>query len=82
MQTTINTQDRTTKKQEKLARRIIRDNDLSDLRSYYAKEKHLSRSGKEYTNLVKRDKNHWIDRSIIAFKEEGNKTILWPVGVK
>jgi hypothetical protein len=71
-----------TKKQEKLAKRIIRDNDLSELSSYYAKENNLSNSGKKYVNLRKTNKNHWANRSIISFKEEGNKTILWPVGVK
>lgn len=81
MQTTINTEI-TTKKQEKLAKRMIRDNDLSELRDYYKKEIRLSRSGKKYTHLVKADKKHCRDNSIIAFKEEGNKTILWPVGVK
>jgi|GEM_PF-4484756 len=81
MQTTINTEI-TTKKQEKLAKRMIRDNDLSELRDYYKKEIRLSRSGKKYTHLVKTNKRYWKDNSIIAFKEEGNKTILWPVGVK
>ena len=47
MQTTINTQNKTTKKQEKLARRMIRDNDLSELRDYYKKETRLSTSGKQ-----------------------------------
>jgi hypothetical protein len=81
MQTTINTEV-TTKKQEKLARRIIRDNDLSELMSFYKKEDNLSRSGKKYTNLAKTNKRYWRGNSIISFKEEGDKTILWPVGVE
>jgi hypothetical protein len=72
----------TTRKQEKIAQRIIKNRYLSKLRGFYKKEDNLSRSGKKYTNLVKANKRYWRDNSIISFKEEENKTILWPVGVK
>ena len=81
MKTTLNIEI-TTKKQEKLARRMIRDNDLSELRGFYKKDSNLSRSGNKYTNLVKTNNRYWRDNSIISFKEEEDKTILWPVGVK
>ena len=76
------TQPNITKKEMKIAKRIKRDSDLSELKSYYGKKKTVSKCDKEYINLVKRNKRTWTDNSIISFAQDGDKVILWPIGVK
>lgn len=87
MQLTQNEQ--ISKKEYKALLKKERDQKMSELREYYTKVPNTSKNGKEYINLKKRypervsfKKNTQTIASLIKFHEEGNKVVLWPIGVK